>query len=141
MIEHATSKPGRQVPRFLQVGAIGFLIDAGVLGVLVYGLGLPPVPARGVSFAATIVVTFVLNARYTFSASIRASNKGRYVAIQLVGAGINFVSYTLLVGLGPMRDWPIAALVVGSALSSAHNFYMMRRFVFVATVEPATKGD
>ena len=141
MIEHATSKPGRQVPRFLQVGSIGFLIDAGVLGVLVYGLGLPPVPARGVSFAATIVVTFVLNARYTFSASIRASNKGRYVAIQLVGAGINFVSYTLLVGLGPMRDWPIAALVVGSALSSAHNFYMMRRFVFVAAVEPATKGD
>ena len=139
MFEHATSEPGRQVPRFLQVGAIGFLIDAGVLGGLVYALGLPPVPARGVSFAATIVVTFVLNARYTFSASIRASNKGRYVAIQLIGAALNFASYTLLVGLGPMGDWPVAALVVGSALSSAHNFFMMRRFVFVAAVEPAAK--
>ena len=66
MFEHATGTRASGAA-ISQVGAIGFLIDAGVLGALVGALGSPPVPARGVSFAATIVVTFKVNARYTFS--------------------------------------------------------------------------
>ncbi len=114
--------------RFLQVGALGFAIDAGLLWLLVYPLDMPPILSRGISFVVTIAITFVLNARYTFSARVRESSKSRYVLIQLVGAGLNFFTYSLLV-LNALLG-PLWSLVVGSALASAHNFFMMRRFVF-----------
>ncbi len=114
--------------RFLQVGAVAFAVDAVVLWALIYQLDMPPIPSRVISFMATIVVTFVLNARYTFVVSLRHSSKVRYVMIQCAGAALNFVIYSWLVladVLGPL--W---SLVVGSAISSSHNFFMMRHFVF-----------
>ncbi len=116
--------------RFLNVGAIGFAIDAGVLWFLVYVLEMGAIPARALSFVITITVTFVLNARYTFGVSVRGSSKSRYVAVQLLGAAINFTSYTLLVLHGPLAGRPLLSLIVGSALASTHNFLMMRHFVF-----------
>ena len=114
--------------KFLQVGAVGFAVDALVLWALVYQAGWPPIPARVVSFLATIAVTFVLNARYTFAVRVRESPKSRYVLIQCLGAGINFLTYSGLV-LGGVLG-PLWSLVVGAALSSAHNFLMIRHFVF-----------
>ncbi len=123
--------------RFLQVGAIGFTIDALLLWALVYQVGWPPILSRVISFIATISVTFVLNARYTFAVRVRESSKSRYVLIQCLGAGINFFSYTALV-LGGVLG-PLWSLAVSAALSSAHNFLMMRRFVFgAATDKPRT---
>ena len=129
-----------QIPRFLQVGAIGFAIDAGGLWLGVYVFDWPPLWARAFSFALTIAVTFVLNARYTFKASIRESNKRRYVAIQGFGAAINFLSYTVLITAVAWHLWPMVALTISAALASTHNFFMMRRFVFVAAtsgIDPA----
>ena len=118
--------------RFLQVGALGFALDAGLLWLLVYPLDMPPILSRAISFLATIALTFVLNARYTFSVPVRESSKTRYVIIQSMGAGLNFFTYSLFV----LNAWlgPLWSLVVGSALASAHNFFMMRHFVF----NPAT---
>jgi putative flippase GtrA len=66
---------------------------------------------------------------------VTESSKSRYLLIQSVGAGLNFFSYTALV-LGGVLG-PLWSLVVGAALSSAHNFFMMRRFVFgAATGKP-----
>ena len=124
--------------RFLQVGAIGFAIDAGVLWFLVYQLGIPPVLARAGSFLATIIVTFVLNASYTFNVHLRTASMTRYMTIQFMGAGINFLTYSWLVLYGPLQARPLLSLVVGSALASAHNFVMMRHFVFGA---PARSRD
>ncbi len=120
----------KHLSRFLQVGAIGFAIDAGLLWLLIYQFYMPPVMSRGISFVVTIAVTFVLNAKYTFSVNVRGSSMTRYVVIQLVGAGLNFVSYTWLVLEGPLTERPLVALIVGSALAASHNFLMMRRFVF-----------
>jgi putative flippase GtrA len=122
------NKVVRHLVRFLQVGALGFAVDAGLLWLLVYPLEMPPILSRGISFLATIAVTFVLNARYTFAVRVSESSKSRYVLIQLIGAVVNFTTYSVLV-LGGVLG-PLWSLVVGSALSSAHNFFMMRRFVF-----------
>ena len=120
----------KHLSRFLQVGAVGFAIDAGILWLLIYQFGMPPVLSRSISFLVTITVTFVLNARYTFLVNVRNASMPRYVVIQLVGAGINFISYSWLVLEGPLRQRPLVALVIGSALASVHNFVMMRRYVF-----------
>lgn len=116
--------------RFLQVGGVAFAVDAGLLWLLVYGAGVPPIPARVCSFIVTIAVSFVLNARYTFAASIKESSKSRYILIQCAGSAINFGVYSGLVMAGMLG--PLWALVVGSFLGSAHNFLMMRRFVFAS---------
>ena len=86
-----------RVSRFLLVGALAFLVDAGVLWFLVYQVGWPPVLSRVISFAATMLISFPLNAAYTFSVSVRDSSKTRYIVIQCIGAGLNFVVYTGLV--------------------------------------------
>lgn len=121
--------------RFLQVGAVGFAVDALLLWALVYQVGWPPIASRAVSFVVTIAVTFVLNARYTFAVRVRESSKSRYILIQSIGAAINFTTYSALV-LGGVLG-PLWSLVVGAALSSAHNFFMVRRYVFgAATNKP-----
>ena len=120
-----------QLSRFLQVGAVGFAVDAAVLWLFVYQLSMSPLLARVFSFLAAITVTFVLNARYTFAVPVAQSSKSRYLAVQCAGAAINFGSYSALVILAWLR--PLWALVVGSALSSAHNFVMVRHFVYRAT--------
>lgn len=122
--------PWGHLSRFLQVGALGFAIDAGVLWLCVYQFGWPPVWSRGISFFATICVTFVLNARYTFRVPVKGASKTRYLVVQSMGAAINFFSYTWLVLYGPLAGRPLFSLVVGSFLASVHNFAMMRRFVF-----------
>ena len=125
----------KHLSRFLQVGGVGFIIDASLLWVLVYPLEMPPVMSRAISFVVTIGFTFVLNARYTFDVTLRDSSKSRYGMIQVMGAVINFVSYSGLVLIGPLAGMPLLALVAGSALSSVHNFFMMRRFVFAGITD------
>ncbi len=120
----------KTLSRFLQVGAIGFAVDAGLLWLLIYQFDMPPVLSRGISFMVTICITFVLNARYTFVVAAKGTRMPKYVAVQLAGATINFLVYTWLVLAGPLQQRPLVALVVGSALASIHNFLMMRRFVF-----------
>lgn len=119
--------------RFLQVGALAFFVDAALLWALIYQLDMAPIISRVLSFMATIAVTFVLNARYTFVVSMRHSSKVRYVVIQCSGAAINFIVYSWLV-LAELLG-PLWSLVVGSALSSAHNFFMMRHFVFHGAID------
>ena len=117
-----------QLGRFLQVGVIGFSIDAGVLWLLVYLLDTDPILGRLISFVTTILVTFVLNARYTFNVTPKKSSVPRYGIIQSIGALINFGSYSWLVAT--IQVEPLIALCVGAALGSTHNFLMMRSFVF-----------
>ena len=121
----------RHLARFLQVGAVGFAVDAGLLWLLIYPFGLPPIQSRGISFVVTIAITFVLNAKYTFEVKARASSMTRYVLVQSLGAAINFLSYTWLVLYGPLGQQPLLALCAGSFLATISNFVLIRQFVFV----------
>ena len=130
-----------QVFRFLQVGLVGFTIDISVISLLLYGVGLDAtdegkIVSRVASFIAAISVAFVLNARYTFGATIRESSFSLYVAIQCLGAAINLGTYSALVLVGPFNELPLAALVVGSACATVSNFLLVRRFVYNRGLAP-----
>jgi putative flippase GtrA len=124
------------VSRFLQVGAVGFAIDASLLWMLIYTFEMSPIVSRLFSFLVTMAVTFVLNARYTFTVRLRDSSKSRYGLVQIFGASINFASYSALVLY--VATPPLLALAISSVLSSVHNFAMMRRFVFNISDKPPT---
>ncbi len=124
----------RQLWRFLLVGVAGFALDMGALAFLLYGAGYNQSEAqllvcRLVAFLAAISLTFVLNARYTFGARVRHARVTGYVLIQVLGAGINLGTYTLLV-LGPLTGLPLVAMVIGSAAATGSNFLLSRRFVY-----------
>ena len=89
------------------------------------------VGSRFVSFLAAVTVTFILNARYTFGASIRDSRFPIYVLVQSLGAAITLGSYTALVLYTSLAQAPVVALIIGSAAATTSNFLLVRRFVYV----------
>lgn len=133
MTQRLSQRLRHQLARFLVVGAAGFVVDMAVLSFLLYGLGYAAesgglVGSRVVSFFAAITTTFLLNARYTFGASIRKAKLAPYIVIQVLGALINIGTYTFLV-LGPLAR-PLIAMAIGSAVATVSNFLLVRQFVY-----------
>ena len=131
----------QQLVKFLMVGGLAFAVDVSVMAALVYLAGLAGselalIGARLVAWAAAITVAFFLNARVTFGASIRHSRFFNYLMIQGIGALINLGSYTLLI-YSSMAEWPLLALMIGSALATISNFLLVRRFVYRYHPSPA----
>ena len=133
MTEQLSQRLRHQLARFLVVGAAGFAVDMAVLSCLLYGRGYVTesgglIGSRVISFFAAIATTFLLNARYTFGASVRKAKLTRYIVIQVFGALLNIGTYTFLV-LGPLAR-PLIAMAIGSAVATASNFLLVRQFVY-----------
>src|SRR4051794_15511124 len=89
------------VLRFALVGSIGFLVDAGIL-ILIVKSGVNVHPARMASFAVAVCVTYALNRRFTFkSAAAGLGALKAYGAVQIAGNLINMGVFTLL-----LLAWP-----------------------------------
>jgi putative flippase GtrA len=139
-----TLRPSRQVARigaqfasFSAVGAIGFLIDAGVFFALTALLSWSIPAARTISASASIVTTWAMNRATTFANS-RSPRRGpelaRYVFVQLAGLVVNFGVFALALWIAePLRRTPIVALAMGSAAALAFNFVSARALVFTST--------
>jgi putative flippase GtrA len=117
--------------RFGVVGAIGFLVDAGVLQLLI-ALGCGPVASRAVSIPVAVLATWLLNRTFTFAAAQAGpawTSFMRYCGVSALGAGVNFALYTLLV-IASMQ--PIFALAAGSIAAMFVNYLGSRHFAFKA---------
>lgn len=124
----------QQLWRFLLVGGLAFAIDVAVMALLVYGFAVADsqqelVFCRMIAWVHAVTVAFFANAKVTFSASIRHSRFFSYLLIQAIGGLINLGCYTALI-FGPLDDWPIAALMIGSAVATVSNFLLVRKFVY-----------
>ena len=116
------------------VGGIGFVIDAGILSMLVHGFGNDPLSSRLVSFPCALTATWYLNRRITFSHL--ASNNPRqewmrYVMVGVAGNLINLIVYTVLVRLSQtMYIYPEAALAIASVVAMIFNYLGSSRYAF-----------
>lgn len=130
-----------QFIRFGAVGTIGFILDGGLLFILVW-FGVNPYSARAFSFPIAVLATWYLNRIWTFQSSANADPKKQlrgYLAVQLCGAASNYLCYALVLSFLALT--PINALLAfsaGSAVGLAINFFGARAFVF-ATDAPSTK--
>lgn len=133
MAEHMVR---RQLPRFAVVGGIGFIVDATVLTILVNGMGMGPISARGFSFSVAVTATWWLNRRWAFKDSQRVRRGpeyARYLAAQVVGAGINLAIYLAVTYLYPALGLvPVIPLAIGSGVAMVFNFIAARYWVFPA---------
>ncbi len=109
---------------FAIVGGLGFGLDAGVLTLLTK-LGAPPLLARVISIAATVIFTWQLNRRLTFKLQAPPTllEFQRYVMISLASIAINYAVFTVLV----LLEVPIIlAAAVGTVIAATFNFIRYR---------------
>ena len=132
-------KAVRELLSFATVGAIGLLVDLGVLYLLAPFLGW--YAGRVLSFLAAVAATWALNRRYTFAA--HASGRPialeflQYLASMSAGALANYAVYVgVLVWLGSGRWVPAAGAALGSLAGMAINFVLARHLVFRKSREP-----
>jgi len=129
-----TLTPGAlQALRYLIVGGIGFIVDAGILWGLVQG-GMNAWMARLLSFAVAVLVTWWLNRVWTFAQS-RSQTMGRqvsaYFLVQICGALTNFAVYSLVLAfIPPTPVNAVIALAFGSAIGLIVNFAGAKLVVF-----------
>ena len=124
----------RRLPGFAIVGAVGFVIDATILTLLMSGAGLDPYSARAISFSAAVTTTWYLNRRWVFGhAEVPMTRReyGSYVVVQVIGAAINLLVFVVAITwFDALRDVPVIPLAMGAALALVFNFAASSRFVF-----------
>lgn len=120
-----------QFGRFALAGALGFLVDVGVLyGALALGTGW--IAGRLLSFLAAASFTWGFNRRYTFAATASPWREWwSYLASMAGGMLVNFLLYSLVLSLLPAAWWsPGLAVACGSAAGLVVNFISAKFFVF-----------
>lgn len=128
----------RRLLLFAFAGGLAFVVDAGVLHLLVKGAGLNPYAGRVLSFVCAVTTTWWFNRTFTFSVSQRLPASmlrewGHYLVTQLGGFAVNYAVFAILVGLSPLvRQWPVIGVAAGSAGGLLVNFALASRYVFKA---------
>ncbi|MXO01378.1 GtrA family protein [Shinella zoogloeoides] len=124
----------RRILLFALVGGAGFLVDAGVLALLLHVSPLGPFSARIVAIAAAMLVTFWLNRTFTFGRSDRglAAEGTRYGGVGVSAALLNYAVYSAILLVFP-AVWPVLAVAIASLAAMVWSFLGYSRFVFGAS--------
>ena len=118
---------------FAVAGLGGFLVDAGVLTILMH-LGLDARIARFISFACALTMTWLINRSRTFGDRVGQPSLReflRYASASTLAALINLGIFTVLFTLGgPFAEWPVLAVAVATGVSMSVNFWSYLKLVF-----------
>ena len=134
----SSSVPGisllRRLPGFVFVGAIGFLIDAGILTALMKNLDFGHYGARAISFTIAVTATWYMNRRWVFERNavcMSSREYTSYLSVQVIGALINLSVFAAVIEFVPgLAKIPVIPLAVGAAVALMFNFGASSRFVF-----------
>lgn len=120
---------------FAFAGAVGFVVDAGLLLLLNPLLG--PFAGRLFSFLGAVLTTWVINRNFAFAD--RAGHRNllaefvRYVLAMLPGAAVNWLAYTITIALAPPGPVTLTlAVAAGSLAGMATNLTAANFWVFKA---------
>ncbi len=124
----------RQLAWFGVGGFIGFIVDAGIVQLLVSKLGADPYVARLFSFACAATATWLFNRHFTFHKRGDYTLFGewsRYMVAMSAGFALNYATYALVVYFSHfVQAWPAIGVAAGSLPGSAVNFLGARQWVF-----------
>ena len=126
-----------QLSKFVVVGSVGFVVDAGILHLLLPIAG--PYNGRFISFAFAIVTTWLLNRNFVFKKRAEIHREGlSYLAVQSTGFLINFTLYSLLIHWHYLPFW---SLVAASLVAMFWNFSGAKLIVFAQPGEGQETDD
>ncbi|MCX5497023.1 GtrA family protein [Kaistia dalseonensis] len=115
---------------FLVAGGSAFLVDAGILMLLVH-FGANPFAARPFAIACAMVVGWLINRTWTFPmpGPPRLGEFLRYAAVAWLSVSINYAIYA-----GLLIVWPtmplIEALVIATAIAMFFSYFGYRLIAF-----------
>jgi putative flippase GtrA len=120
--------------RFCAVGAVGFIVDAGILAAAVYAAGLDPLLARGLSASIAILATYAVNRSWSFRHGAEVPfwrAFPAYVGVQGFGFAVNIALYAVAIAMLPWPlSQPLPALALASATALMVNYAGARLIVF-----------
>jgi len=119
-----------QLARFVLVGTLGFVVDAGITLTLIHR-GIDPYTARVFAIALAMMVTWRLNRALTFDTSnSNQTREGfRYFSVALIAAALNYAIYAgLLIAVPSVA--PLVALMIAIATVTVLSFLGYRYLVF-----------
>ena len=123
-----------QFIRFGLVGTVGFLVDSGVLTILIKFTERGPFLSRIISYMFSATVTWYLNRNITFKSYKQGSLRGewiKYIFANLFGALLNYGVYAVMIIRVPLVNaYPIIGVAAGSIAGMMVNFTMSRVYVF-----------
>jgi putative flippase GtrA len=126
----------RQLLVFAFVGSIGFVIDAGILTVLSKYFSINLYLSRAISFSFASLATWLLNRMFTFrghtrGVDIHSSEYMRYMLVQIGGAALNLLVFSILVAAyAQLGEQPVIPLAIGAVFGLAFNFTGARLWVY-----------
>jgi len=123
--------------RYGLVSAAAFVVDAGMLALLNFKFGVHYLLAAAVSFIVGGAVAYVLSIRFVFShrrIESQAVEGPAFVALGLVGLGVNLLAMKLLVD---QVGLPLLLAKVGAACGTFGVNYLLRKFLLFT---PARRG-
>jgi putative flippase GtrA len=122
-----------QLVRFCIVGAVAFVVDAGVVQALVGWQGANPYLARVASYLCAATTAWWLNRHYTFGAGDDPMHHewARYMVVNVSGGAVNYAAYAVLVmAFEIVRSQPWLGVAVGSVAGMVVNFGFNKWLVF-----------
>lgn len=124
----------KEILLFAISGVIGFVVDAGIVQMLVRGFDFNPYGARVLSFLAAATTTWAFNRRYTFSGRSNGSKRRqlvRYLVAMACGFALNYGAYAACLALWPLvHEWPAIGVAAGSAAGAVVNFLSSKYWIF-----------
>lgn len=144
-----------RILKFATTGGIGFVIDVGVLTLLVAVFDVNPYVARVFAIAVAMLSTWLINRRWTFQVHGRtktvravAAEGARYVLVAVSAAVVNYGIYavTLFVLARVVEGFddllPAVAAVAGTAVAMFVSWFGYSRFAFrhAAPLPPLGEG-
>lgn len=123
----------KQFFRFASIGAIGFLVDIGVLYVAM-AAGLGAFAGRAISFLCAVAATWQLNRHFTFTSpkkSVMWQEGITYLSAMILGGIINFSVFSIIIHLMGITPWsPFIGVAIGSITGLSANFFTAKNWVF-----------
>lgn len=120
--------------KFGFVGGVGFFVDALLLLILVHKLNIDISISRIFSFLFAVLITWLLNRRFTFSQDSRFKKRKEYiyyVSIQSIGALLNYIIFiTLVYSYKIFEEYLILALALASIIVMFFNFFMIKKKIY-----------
>ncbi len=127
----------RRIVWFAVAGGTGFLVDAGLLALLLAATPLGPLTARVLSIVTAMAATWVLNRQLTFGRSGRSllSEGARYGGVGVTAAVLNYLLYTGTLLAVPSTP-PVLAVAAASGLAMLWSWFGYSRLVFGSPASP-----
>jgi len=119
----------QQLALFTLVGGAGFVVDAGVLLLLIHAVGMDVYVARPLSWLAAATFTWWLNRTLTFRDT--GTNRLRqWLMFLAANSGGGLINIGISSALIAAQVAPVAAIACGSLAGLIWNFLASRQFVF-----------